>query len=121
MYRMSIYGWVIAPMREPTYFILAALLDGPLHGYAIVGKAAELSAGRVRLSAGTLYTALDRLWAAGLIEPHGEEVVQGRLRRYYRISGAGTEAVHEEAARLARAAAVVRRRVPGAQPVAGGA
>lgn len=109
-----------APMREPTYFILASLLDGPLHGYAIIRKAAEVSAGRVRLSAGTLYTALDRLSAAGLIEVQGEEIVEGRLRRYYRISGAGTEAVQEEAARLARAAAVVSQRGR-ARPVTEGA
>jgi DNA-binding PadR family transcriptional regulator len=48
-------------MREPTYFVLASLLDGPLHGYAIIRRAAQLSGGRVRLATGTLYTALDRL------------------------------------------------------------
>jgi PadR family transcriptional regulator, regulatory protein PadR len=31
------------PMREPTYFVLAALLRGPLHGYAIMKRAGELS------------------------------------------------------------------------------
>ncbi|MGC4847218.1 PadR family transcriptional regulator [Micromonospora sp. DT15] len=50
-----------AAMREPTYFILAALQDEPLHGYAIVKRAQELSDGRVRLTTGTLYAALDRL------------------------------------------------------------
>lgn len=109
-----------ASMREPTYFILATLLDGPLHGYAIIRKAEELSGGTVRLAAGTLYTALDRLSAAGLIETAGEEIVEGRLRRYYRISGPGTEAVHEEASRLARAAAIVSRRIR-TRPAAGGA
>jgi hypothetical protein len=34
------------PMREPTYFVLAALLRGPLHGYAIMKRAEELSGGR---------------------------------------------------------------------------
>jgi hypothetical protein len=37
-------------MREPTYFVLAALLAGPLHGYAIIKRAGELSDGRVRLA-----------------------------------------------------------------------
>jgi PadR family transcriptional regulator PadR len=32
-------------MREPTYFVLAALLEGPLHGYAIIKRAEALSAG----------------------------------------------------------------------------
>lgn len=52
-------------MREPTYFVLASLLDGPLHGYGIIQRADELSAGRLRLATGTLYTALDRLTAEG--------------------------------------------------------
>ena len=55
-------------MREPTYFVLASLLGGPLHGYAIIKRAGELSGGRVRLATGTLYTALDRLTRAGLID-----------------------------------------------------
>ena len=40
--------------RTPSYFALATLVDGPLHGYAIVRRAAELSDGQVRLSTGTL-------------------------------------------------------------------
>ena len=39
-------------MREPTYFILAALQDEPLHGYAIITRAGELSRGRVKLATG---------------------------------------------------------------------
>ena len=40
-------------MREPTYYILAALLDGPMHGWAIIKHAAEASEGRVNLVADT--------------------------------------------------------------------
>ncbi|HEX8348236.1 MAG TPA: helix-turn-helix transcriptional regulator, partial [Actinoplanes sp.] len=54
-------------MREPTYFILAALQDEPLHGYAIIKRAGELSDGRVRLATGTLYAALDRLAGEDLV------------------------------------------------------
>ena len=36
-------------MREPTYFVLASLLDGAPHGYAIIRRTGELSGGRVRL------------------------------------------------------------------------
>ena len=64
-------------MREPTYFVLAALLGGPLHGYGIIQRAGELSGGRVRLATGTLYTALDRLTAEGLVELVSEETVNG--------------------------------------------
>jgi PadR family transcriptional regulator, regulatory protein PadR len=94
-------------MREPTYFVLASLLAGPLHGYAIIKRAAELSGGRVRLATGTLYTALDRLTGEGLVEQVGEEIVSGRTRRSYALTGAGASAVRAEAMRMAEAARVV--------------
>lgn len=99
-------------LREPTYFVLASLLDGPLHGYGIIGRAAELSGGRVRLTAGTLYGALDRLAAEGVVELAGEEVVDGRLRRVHRLTPSGVRLVAEEAERLRSAAAVVELRLP---------
>ena len=98
-------------MREPTYFVLAALLDGRLHGYGIIKRATELSDGRVRITAGTLYGAIDRLVEQGLVAPDGEETVSGRLRRYYRITGEGERVVAEEAARLRTASEVVARRL----------
>lgn len=99
-----------APLREPSYFILAALLDGPLHGYAVIKRVDELSAGRVRLAAGTLYAALDRLAAEELLTVVREEVVNGRARRYYGLTDNGSAAVHAEAARMAAAAALVIKR-----------
>lgn len=98
-------------MREPTYFVLAALLDGRLHGYGIIKRAAELSGDRVRITAGTLYGAIDRLIDQGLVAADGEETVSGRLRRYYRITGDGERVVAEEAARLRAASEVVARRL----------
>ena len=68
-------------LRPASYFVLASLLDGPLHGYAISTRAAELSGGEVRLTAGTLYGSLDRMAARGLVEVEREETVEGRLRR----------------------------------------
>jgi len=97
-------------LRPASYFVLAALLDGPLHGYAISSRAAELSGDEVRLTAGTLYGALDRMAARGLVEIDGEETVDGRLRRYYRLTDGGRDAVIQEADRLAAAARVVQVR-----------
>jgi DNA-binding PadR family transcriptional regulator len=97
-------------MSAASYFILAALLDGPLHGYGIIKKAAELSDGRVRLAAGTLYGALDRLAEEGCILADRQEVVGGRTRRYYRLTDHGVHALHREAARMEQAAHVVTRR-----------
>lgn len=93
--------------REPSYFVLASLLDGPLHGYGIIKQAAQLSDGDIRLAPGTLYGALERLAAAGLIESSGQEVVAGRPRHYYRLTGEGRELLLVEAKRLALAARAV--------------
>lgn len=98
------------PVTEPTYFILATLLEGPLHGYGVIKRAGELSGGRVRLAVGTLYGALDRLSADGLIALDREEVVDGRPRRYYRITDDGTLVVTQEAERMQQAAQVVIKR-----------
>jgi PadR family transcriptional regulator PadR len=95
------------PMREPTYYILATLLDGPLHGYAIIKRAEELSGGRVRPAAGTLYAALDRLAGEGLVETVREETVNGRARRYYGLTRDGATALRAEARRMAQAADLV--------------
>jgi len=94
-------------MREPTYFVLAALLARPLHGYAIIKRAEALSGGRVRLATGTLYTALDRLTAEGQVELVSEETVSGRIRRTYGLTESGSTALRAEAQRMAQAAALV--------------
>jgi DNA-binding PadR family transcriptional regulator len=98
-------------MSAASYFILAALLDGPRHGYGIIKQAARLSDGRVQLAAGTLYGALDRLAAERFILADGQEVVEGRTRRYYRLTDQGVHALHREAARMEQAARVVTRRL----------
>lgn len=99
-------------MREPTYYVLASLLDGPLHGYAMLGRAEELSGGRIRMATGTLYTALDRLAAENYVRLVSEEIVNGRVRRCYGLTDAGAAALRAEAERMAKAARVVTGRRP---------
>src|SRR3984885_7908972 len=91
-------------LRPPSYFALAALIDGPLHGYAIMKRAGELSDGEVRLSTGTLYAALERAMKESLVVAGDPYVVAGRERRDYRLTTAGRAALEEEAARMAKAA-----------------
>lgn len=97
-------------LSEQTYFVLAALLDGPLHGHAIIKKVVDLSQGRITLAVGTLYGALDRLAANGVIVVEREEIVNGRKRRYFRITDEGSGMVEAEARRMQQAAAVVTGR-----------
>lgn len=87
-------------MQEATFLILTALASGSQHGYGIITDVVGISEGRVRLRAGTLYTALERLRDDGLIEVDREEIADSRLRRYYRLTPAGSERLAEEATRL---------------------
>ncbi|MFD1537006.1 PadR family transcriptional regulator [Nonomuraea guangzhouensis] len=54
-------------MQEPSFLILTALAAGPQHGYGVITDVERISDGQVRLRAGTLYAAFDRLQAEGLI------------------------------------------------------
>jgi len=100
-------------MQEATFLILTALAAGAQHGYGIITDVKDISGGRVRLRAGTLYTALDRLRTEELIGVDREEVVEGRLRRYYRLTPKGSELLAAEAARLqANAVAALSRLNP---------
>ena len=98
-------------MREPTFLVLTALAAGPQHGYAVIEDVATMTGGRVKLRAGTLYAALDRLRGDGLIEVDREEVVASRLRRYYRLTGIGRDLLSAETERLRRNAAAADRRL----------
>ncbi|WP_345038251.1 PadR family transcriptional regulator [Georgenia daeguensis] len=91
-------------LQEPAFLILSALTGKPLHGYGIAQAVSELSGGDVTLRVGTLYGALDRLSERGWIEVNHEEVVDSRLRRYYRLTDAGAEVLATEAAVLERRA-----------------
>jgi PadR family transcriptional regulator, regulatory protein PadR len=88
-------------MREPTFFVLASLADGRKHGYGIIKDAEELSDGRVSLKVGTLYAALDRLQSEGLVVAAGDEVVSGRLRRYFELTEPGAASLAAESERQA--------------------
>lgn len=90
----------MSPLREPTYFVLAALAPGPAHGYRIIQSIEELSGGRVTVRAGTLYAALDRLERDGYIELVGTETGDGPPRRSFALTPAGRELLAEEVARL---------------------
>ena len=98
-------------MQEPTFLILTSLAAGPQHGYGIMTDVTQISEGRVRLRAGTLYAALDRLSTDRLLEVDHEEVVDTRLRRYYRLTPAGRARLAAEAARLRANVAVAAQRL----------
>jgi DNA-binding PadR family transcriptional regulator len=100
-----------APLREPTFLILTALAAGSQHGYGILRDVEEISEGRVILQAGTLYAALDRLSGDGLVAVDREEVVDGRLRRYYRLTEPGAARLAAEVEKLQAHTRAARRRL----------
>ena len=72
--------------------LLAALEDGPQHGYAVIEALRQSTGGRLDLPTGTIYPALRRLEQAGLITGSWS-VVGGRRRREYRLTAAGSRAL----------------------------
>lgn len=106
-------------MQEPTFVILAVLADGERHGYGIMRAVEETSGGGVTMRPGTLYAALDRLTAEGLVRVSREERSEGgQLRRYYDLTPAGGDALRVEATRRRRMASLALRRL-GARPATG--
>jgi DNA-binding PadR family transcriptional regulator len=95
------HAGVTSPLSEPALYVLAAVADEPRHGYALLDEVERASGGRLRLRTGSLYALLDRLRRGGLVEVDRQEVVASRLRRYYRITGAGATVLAAQAERLA--------------------
>jgi DNA-binding PadR family transcriptional regulator len=90
------------PLTPQQFHILLALTDDHLHGYAIIGDVAARTAGAVRLGTGTLYTALARLDALGLVvesdaRPAADD---DQRRRYYRLTPLGRAVLAAETGRL---------------------
>ena len=108
-------------MQESTYLILTVLAAEPLHGYGIAQSVTRLSGGEVNLRPGILYGALDRFGQQGLIAVDREEAVDGRVRRYYRLSDSGAAALAEQDERLRRRANAGVRQLALRPSAAGGA
>jgi RNA polymerase sigma-70 factor (sigma-E family) len=93
---------------DRSILILTSLADGPKHGYALI-KDIDGFAG-VKLGPGTLYSALAKLEAAGLVEALPAE----DRRRPYRITAAGREFLSERLTESARIAEIGLRRIASA-------
>lgn len=84
------------PLTETVYYILLALLE-PAHGYLIMQKVEELSAGQVRMAAGTLYGAVDNLLKQKFIQPTASE---DSRRKVYIITDLGREMLRQDYERM---------------------
>jgi len=89
------------------FHVLLALMRGPRHGYGVMQDVEELSAGQLRLGPGTLYTAIKRLRASGLIS---ECDADADRRRCYRLTRKGKSVARDEAQRLSDLVSEARKR-----------
>jgi len=99
------------PLTSSVFYILLALADKDRHGLGIAEEVEARTGGEVSMGPGTLYNALRKMLAAGLIRetsnrPSPED--DDPRRRYYRITDEGRLAVSAEAARLDRVVGAAR-------------
>jgi DNA-binding PadR family transcriptional regulator len=86
-------------LSEPVLLVLLSLAEQPRHGYSILKDVESMTGGRVQLSTGTLYGALQRLLDHGWIE-RIEEDNAPRDRRSYRLTSRGRRNLQTEIDRL---------------------
>jgi DNA-binding PadR family transcriptional regulator len=98
------------PLTEPVLLVLLSLSEQPRHGYAILKDVEHLSGGRVVLSTGTLYGALQRLLSRGWIERFKEDD-SSRDRRAYRLTSKGRRNLQAEIDRMRHLTRVAAARV----------
>jgi DNA-binding PadR family transcriptional regulator len=99
------------PLPHLNLHVLLALVEGDLHGYAIIKKIGEITGGQTTPSTGSLYLAMVRLEESGLIqETHDrpESHTDDSRRRYYRLTDLGRQVLEAETARLARLVGLAR-------------
>lgn len=84
-------------LTEAVYYILLSLME-PMHGYGIMQNVEQLSNGRVKLAAGTLYGAINTLLEKGWIVALSTE--KENRKKEYLITGQGKAMLHSEIARL---------------------
>jgi DNA-binding PadR family transcriptional regulator len=92
------------PLPSAAFQILLALAGEDLHGYGIMRQVADQTGGRMRLGPGTLYSSIQTLLEARLIEEvdlREDAKLGNERRRYYRLTSAGRKLARSEAERLA--------------------
>ncbi len=103
-YRPTMPKRTLDPLPSAAFQILLSLAGEDLHGYGIMRQVADQTDGSMRLGPGTLYSSIQSLLEAKLIEEldHRENTTPGQeRRRYYRLTSAGRKLARSEADRLA--------------------
>lgn len=85
------------PLKEKEFYIMAALKDEPLYGYAAIKKIESLES--IKLGSATFYRLLKKLIDNGLVEEIDRLAVDDEPRRFFRLSGLGEYVVDAEGLR----------------------
>lgn len=99
----------MAQMTILQFELLAALAKQRRHGYALVNDLEDTM--RKRPGIATVYSALEKLQATQWVTADGDEIVDGRVRRYFVLTDDGVKALTEEADELARRAAAAKKSI----------
>jgi DNA-binding PadR family transcriptional regulator len=108
----------LLPLTPAVFHILLALADRERHGYGIMQEVQERTNGEVKLGPGTLYGAIKRLIADGLIaesDQRPDPAMDDERRTYYKLTPFGLKVTQAEVNRLAEMVAQARskRLIPG--------
>jgi PadR family transcriptional regulator PadR len=98
--------------------ILRTLQWGPQHGHGVGQAIRHSSADLLHIERGSLYPALHRLEAQGLIASEWKPSELNRRAKYYRLTAAGKKQLGSEQSkwkRLVKTIARVMRATPGAE------
>ncbi len=87
--------------------ILKAVSLGPLHGYGVLLRIQQISKEALRIQQGSLYPALYRLEAQGLIGSEWGESENKRKAKFYRLTAPGRKRLREESENWRRFASAV--------------
>lgn len=98
------------PITPAMFYVMVALADGEIHGYAILKDVEQLTGGAVRLSTGTLYGIIKRLLSDGLIRETSGAGAGDERRRSYALTAFGRDVARAEASRLEQTLAIARRK-----------
>ena len=94
--------------------LLAAVAQGPVHGYGVISRLRADSGGVFAMPEGTIYPALHRLEASGFIIST-DEFPGGKRRRTYALTDAGVARLDARRAEWTAFSTVVSRMI-GVQP-----
>jgi len=103
----------LLPLTPTVFHMLLALADGEKHGYGIMQAVEEETQGQMQIRTGSLYGSIRRMIEVGLIKETNERPdpeLDDERRRYYGLTDVGRRVLTAEAARIARATAIIKRK-----------